>query len=138
MQESRAILKKWLKADYQLYMHFNDLLDQKIQNIGPEKIQQSVDKLKEMNENLKTDCDVKEKSITNSRSPLKMQRSGGQVTEYDMKQYCTLYATSERFYIEFLSKWQRKMSENRFCHPTNNETDQFDFYDNIISQDNVL
>ena len=73
-QESRAILKKWLKADYQLYMHFNDLLDQKIQNIGPEKIQQSVNKLKEMNENLKTDCDVKEKSITNSRSPLKMQR----------------------------------------------------------------
>ena len=45
-QESRAILKKWLKADYQLYMHFNDLLDQKIQNIGPEKIQQSVNKLK--------------------------------------------------------------------------------------------
>ena len=130
-QESRAILKKWLKADYQLYMHFNDLLDQKIQNIGPEKIQQSVNKLKEMNENLKTDCDVKEKSITNSRSPLKMQRSGGQVTEYDMKQHCTLYATSERFYIEFLSKWQRKMSENRFCHPTNTETDQFDFYDNI-------
>ena len=48
-----------------------------------------------------------------------------------MKQYCTLYATSERFYIEFLSKWQRKMSENRFCHATNTETDQFDFYDNI-------
>ena len=96
-------------------MHFNDLLDQKIQNIGPEKIQQSVDKLKEMNENLKTDCDVKEKSITNLRSPLKMQRSGGQVTEYDMKQHCTLYATYERFYIDFISKWQTKMSENKLC-----------------------
>ena len=113
-QESRAILKKWLKADYQLYMHFNDLLDQKIQNIGPEKIQQSVDKLKEMNENLKKDCDIKEKSVTNLRSPLKMENA--KVTEYDMKQRCILYATSEKFYIEFLSKWQTKMSQNKSCY----------------------
>ena len=115
-QKSRTILKRWLKADYQLYMHFNDLLDQKIQNIGPEKIQWSVNMLKEMNENLKKDCDIKEKSITktNSRSPLNM--GCGKVTEYDMKQHCTLYATSEKFYIEFLSKWQTKMSENKLCH----------------------
>ena len=112
-QESRTILKKWLKADYQLYMYFNDLLDQKIQNIGPEKVQCSVNVLQEINENLKKNCDIKEKSVKNPISPLKVEH--WKVTEYDMKQHCTLYAASEGFYIDFISKWQTKMSENKLC-----------------------
>ena len=109
-QKSRNILKKWLKADYQLFKHFNDLLDQKIQNLGSEKIQQDVNMLKEMNEKLKEVCGVKELSIRNSakRESTLLRTQNRKVTQYAMKQQCALYAISEEYFVEFLSKWQNK------------------------------
>ena len=109
-QKSRNILKKWLKADYQLFKYFNDLLDQKIQNLGSEKIQQDVNMLKEMNEELKEVCGVKEINNRNwaKRESTLLRTQNRKVTQYAMKQQCALYAISEEYFVEFLSKWQNK------------------------------
>ena len=109
-QKSRNILKKWLKADYQLFKYFNDLLDQKIQNLGSEKIQQDVNMLKEMNEKLKEVCGVKENNNRNwaKRESTLLRTQNRKVTQYAMKQQCALYAISEEYFVEFLSKWQSK------------------------------
>ena len=113
--KSRSILEKWLKADYQLYNYFNDILDDKIQRIGSEKISREVELLKQMNAQLKKDCNVQEKYSNTWNSPMSQMLLSDKIIDYDIKQNCALFATSEYYFSGFISRWQTKMSENKSC-----------------------
>ena len=83
-----------------------------------DKVRKEVSILKKLNNQLKTYCNVQERTAKLLNSPLKMLSE--KVPDFNLKQNCTLFAISENYFVDFISKWQMKMSGVKVCQ--NNET----------------
>ena len=57
--ESRARLKQWLWADYALYDHFKERLEERKQELGVDKLREGVKGLRKMNEVVEQECVVR-------------------------------------------------------------------------------
>ena len=58
--ESRARLKQWLWADYALYDHFKERLEERKQELGVEKLREGVEELRKRNKEVEQECVVGE------------------------------------------------------------------------------
>merc|ERR1711915_1148872 len=55
-ETARGYLKNWLKAEYKLYDYYAEVLEQKIEEYGREKMTRDVAILRSMNEDLRDEC----------------------------------------------------------------------------------
>ena len=54
--QTKEIITQWLWGDFKLYHHFKRKLKQKIQQFGPKKVQNQIQNLKNLNQELHTNC----------------------------------------------------------------------------------
>ena len=54
--KTKEIITQWLWGDFKLYHHFKRKLKQKIQQFGPKKVQNQIQNLKNLNQELHTNC----------------------------------------------------------------------------------
>ena len=55
-ETARGYLKNWLRAEYKLYDYYVEVLEQKIEEYGREKMTRDVAILRSMNEDLRNEC----------------------------------------------------------------------------------
>jgi len=104
--ETRALLRNWLWADQMLYDHFRGLFRQRKLEYGPDRMQEAVQRLKELNYEARELCGVSENYFENLKGAFKP--SSNLVKGYDVnnRTVCVNMARCELSYVEILRKKQ--------------------------------
>eukprot|EP00092_Neocalanus_flemingeri_P093291 GFUD01118556.1.p1 GENE.GFUD01118556.1~~GFUD01118556.1.p1 ORF type:complete len:232 (+),score=53.28 GFUD01118556.1:25-696(+) len=106
--KSRKILKDWLWADYMLYEHFKEKLEQQKNVFGLKSLKDDIVKLKNLNDKVKAECVLKVVKNTTSLSsdfvPWSKDVLAFKINEN--KECCKYFGISENHFIEYLQKLQ--------------------------------
>ena len=106
-ENSTNILKEWLWADYKLYNTFNDILTEKLEKYGQNRLINDLKQLRELNAKLKTDCKVRKVDNTDLIGT-DFHMSSPLVKGYNLTDKCRLYATSEPTFFNIIRNSQER------------------------------
>ena len=108
---TKKILREWLWADYMLYNHFVDILNQRLEDYGDEiTIQEKLLQLEDANNKMRSTC---VKSHTDNqhglKGPFKVALPSVLGYKVDLNNTgCKFYATTEPYFTAFLREKQFK------------------------------
>ena len=106
---TRARLKKWLWADYELYEHFQKKLNQLIQDFGVIKMKNQVNSLQDLNNELRKNCHMLEHEDNSDLKGTGFYMASDSVKGLSLDQNCSLFAISEPYFFRLIRYKQRKL-----------------------------
>jgi len=107
-ETARGYLKNWLRAEYKLYDYYVEVLEQKIEEYGREKMTRDVDILRSMNEDLRNECviEVADKNKLEGEFKTALDIVEGYIIHPD-KPWCAPFARTEPHYTTQLRNKQK-------------------------------
>ena len=106
---TRARLKKWLWADYELYDYFQKKLNQLIQDFGVIKMKNQVNSLQDLNNELRKNCHLLEHEDNSDLKGTGFYMASDSVKGLSLDQNCSLFAISEPYFFRLIRYKQRKL-----------------------------
>ena len=111
-QEARNILTDWLWADKMLYDHFKKKLSRQKKTYGAKKLEEDIQRLKDYNEKVKSECVLEAvkntKNLSEDFVPWSKDVVAFRINE-EKNPFCKYYGISELHFIEEL----RELQESR-------------------------
>ena len=120
-QEARDILQDWLWADTILYDHFKQKLDKRKEEYGLQRLESQINKLKDLNAQVKSECVLETvrntKKLSEEYIPYSKDVVAFKINE-DTNPYCKFYGISEISFIDTIrdlqvEKYSQWMADKR-------------------------
>ena len=110
-QEARDILQDWLWADTILYDHFKQKLDKRKEEYGLQRLESQINKLKDLNTQVKSECVLETvrntKKLSEEYIPYSKDVVAFKINE-DTNPYCKFYGISEISFIDTIRDLQEE------------------------------
>ena len=110
-QEARDILQDWLWADTILYDHFKQKLDKRKEEYGLQRLESQINKLKDLNAQVKSECVLETvrntKKLSEEYIPYSKDVVAFKINE-DTNPYCKFYGISEISFIDTIRDLQEE------------------------------
>ena len=107
--KTRAKLKKWLWADYELYNHFKEKLDLLIKDFGIDEMKKQVELLEASNEELRKNCHMIQHENNSDLKGTAFYMASDSVKSLSLDRNCSLFAISEPYFFRLIRFKQRQL-----------------------------